>query len=385
MTAMKVAIIGGGASGVFTALRLKVNNSNIDVTIFERNNKLLKKVSVTGNGRCNLGNVDIDSKYFVNKEIVDEMIKLGYKDKSLQFFEMLGLFTTVDSAGRIYPMSNQASTVVELLTKELFYKKVNVVLNCEVSSINILNDGRFMIENDIFDKVVVAVGTNAGFSNDKIKLVEKLPFEVKPYKPGLVGFKVNEDISALFGVKATGSVRLSTHQSSGEIMFKEDGVSGICVMDLSVFYDGKDRDIYFDFLDDYTMDDLKFIVKRKLKNDPYIHLHNLMFGSVNNKLLGFFNKGYPNAKITTLPSEVLDSYLNQFKNFKLTIKDTYDLKTAHVGNGGVLLNEVNTFEAKKIANMYLCGEVLDEVGICGGYNLWFAFTSGLMVADNICK
>jgi predicted Rossmann fold flavoprotein len=313
------------------------------------------------------------------------MIEKGYKESSLNFFNTLGLFTTIDNAGRIYPMSNQAITVVELLTRELFYKKVNVILNHEVKDLKVLADGRFMINDDIFDKVIISIGTNAGFSNEKIELVNKLPFIVKPYKPGLVGFKVKEDISLLFGVKASGSVRLADQKSTGEIMFKEDGVSGICVMDLSVFYDGQVRDIYFDFLDEYTFEQLKMIIDRKLKNDPYIHLHNLLFGSVNNKLLGFFNKGYPNIKVVSAPKEMLDSYLAQFKNFKLTIKDTYDLKTAHVGNGGILLSEVSNFESIKIKNLYLCGEVLDEVGICGGYNLWFAFTSGLMVADIICK
>ena len=382
---MKVAIIGAGASGVMAAIRLKLNNSDIDVTIFEKNNKPLKKLSVTGNGRCNLGNEDIQSKYFLNSMLVDEMIIQGYKDTSVKLFESLGLFMTTDHAGRIYPMSNQANTVVELLMRELYYKHVNVVLNTEVNEIKNLSNGKFMINDSVFDKVIISSGSNAGFGNEEIELYKNIPLKYKRIKPALVGFKVEEVIFPLFGVKSSATVKLGEHSSSGEVMFKEDGVSGICVMDLSVFYDGTNKELIFDFLNEYTEDMLKMVVERKIKNDPYVHLHNLMFGSVNNKLLGYFNKNYPNIKVTTAPKEMLDSYLSQFKNFKLTIKDTYELKTAHVANGGILVSEVDNFEAKKIPNLYVCGEALDQIGICGGYNLWFAFTSGIMVADKICK
>lgn len=381
---MKVAIIGGGASGVLCALRLKVNNSDIDVTIFERNSKPLKKVGVTGNGRCNLGNEDILSDYFLNQDLVNQMINDGYKNESVDFLKSLGLFMTTDHAGRIYPMSNQANTVVELLMRELFYKHINLITDFEVEKIEIF-DNKFKINNTIFDKVVISSGSNAGFSNDEIKLYKNLPLEYKNITPALVGFKVKEDISSIFGVKSTCNVRLGEKKSSGEVMFKEDGVSGICVMDLSVFYDRSSRELYFDFLPEYSDDELAMILDYKIKNDPYVHLHNLMFGSVNNKLLGFFNKGFPNIKVTTAPKDMVEKYLSQFKNFKLTIKDTYDLKTAHVAKGGISLDEVNMFEVKKIPNMYVVGEALDEIGICGGYNLWFAFTSGIMVADKICK
>ena len=125
---MNVAIIGGGASGVLAALRIKQNNPNIDVVIFEKNNKILKKVAATGNGRCNLSNEEIKPSKYQNSTIIEEIFAAGYENEMLDFFHNLGLFTTSEE-GRIYPKSNQASTVVELLSKELFYKKVNVVLN----------------------------------------------------------------------------------------------------------------------------------------------------------------------------------------------------------------------------------------------------------------
>lgn len=382
---MKVAVIGGGASGVLAALRIKFNNKDIDVTIFEKNNKLLKKVGMTGNGRCNLGNNNISSDFFYNGKIVDEIKKMGYERKSLEFFEELGLFTISDSAGRIYPKSNQAITVVELLNKELFYRGVNVRLNSNVDNIRVLDDKKFKINDEIFDFVILCSGTNAGISNEGIALIDKLPIKKNEFKPALVGFKVLEDVSSLFGVKATAKVTLGNRESMGEVIFKEDGINGICLMDLSLFYDGSSKDLVIDFLEDYSFDDLKRVIDRKIKNDPYVHLHNIMFGSVNNKLLGFFNQGYPNVKVKTLDTEVLNSYLKNFKEFKLTIKDTYEIKNAQVCKGGISLDEVELFESKKIPGLFICGETLDVAGICGGYNLWFAFTSGIMVADKICK
>ena len=207
---------------------------------------------------------------------------------------------------------------------------------------------------------------------------------MEKFTPALVGFKVKEDISSLFGVRANATVKLGEYSSKGEVMFKEDGVSGICVMDLSVFYD-KDKILSFDFLDDYSFEMLKMVVNRKIKNDPYVHLHNLLFGSVNNKLLGMFNKGFPNSKVTTLEEAVLDSYLKQFKDFKLTITNTYPITNAHVAKGGIDLDELNLFEVKNKPNMFILGEATDQVGICGGFNLWYAFTSALIVADKICK
>jgi predicted flavoprotein YhiN len=168
-------------------------------------------------------------------------------------------------------------------------------------------------------------------------------------------------------------------------MFKEDGISGICVMDLSVFYDESINTISIDFLDEYPFEILERIIARKLKMDPYIHLHNLLFGSVHNKILGHFNKNYPNSKVTTLPSEVLNAYLKQFKDFKLTISSTYGIDMAQVAKGGISLNELDMFEAKNFPGLFVIGEATDNVGICGGFNLWYAFTSWLYVADKLCK
>ena len=123
---MKVAIIGGGASGVLCALKLKKLNNNYDITIFEASNKLLKKVSISGNGRCNLGNLYITDECYQNKKVINDLTT--HLNDSLTFFENLGLLTFTDSEGRIYPLSKEANSVVEILNKELFYNHVKIMI-----------------------------------------------------------------------------------------------------------------------------------------------------------------------------------------------------------------------------------------------------------------
>ena len=378
---MKVAIIGGGASGVLCALKLKKLNNKYDITIFEASNKLLKKVSISGNGRCNLGNLYItDECYLKKRSIQDLSTHLG---DSLAFFENLGLLTYTDNEGRIYPLSKEANSVVEILNKELFYNRIKVINNTFINEIKRV-DNQYLIKDDRYDYVVIATGSNAGIklNYDPYELINNLNFKMTALKPGLVGFKVKEDLTDIAGVRASVTVSAFGKKSQGEIIFKEDGVSGICVMDLSIFKND-DAKILIDLLPDYSLDDLLNYMHKKISNDSKLKLHNLMLGTVHSKILNIINRKYHNELVNDLTDDEVIKYLKIFKEFKLTITDSYDLSNAQVVCGGVSFSEVENFESKKYPNLFLVGEVLDQAGICGGYNLWFAFTTGLVVAEII--
>lgn len=378
---MKVAIIGGGASGVLCALKLKKLNNKYDITIFEASNKLLKKVSISGNGRCNLGNLYITDECYLNKRSIQDLsTHLG---DSLAFFENLGLLTYTDNEGRIYPLSKEANSVVEILNKELFYNRIKVINNTFINEIKRV-DNQYLIKDDRYDYVVIATGSNAGIklNYDPYELINNLNFKMTALKPGLVGFKVKEDLTDIAGVRASVTVSAFGKKSQGEIIFKEDGVSGICVMDLSIFKND-DAKILIDLLPDYTLDDLIVYMQKKMQNDPKLKLHNLMLGTVHSKILNIINRKYHNELVNDLTDDEVIKYLKIFKEFKLTITDSYDLSNAQVVCGGVSFSEVENFESKKYPNLFLVGEVLDQAGICGGYNLWFAFTTGLVVAEII--
>lgn len=378
---MKVAIIGGGASGVLCALKLKKLNNNYDITIFEASNKLLKKVSVSGNGRCNLGNLYITDECYQNKKVINDLTT--HLNDSLTFFENLGLLTFTDSEGRIYPLSKEANSVVEILNKELFYNHVKIMNNTFVKEIKKV-DSKYLVNGDAYDYVVIATGSNAGIklNYDPYELINNLNLKMTDLKPGLVGFKVKEDLTDIAGVRASVTVSAFGKKSQGEIIFKEDGVSGICVMDLSIFKND-DAKILIDLLPDYSLDDLLNYMHKKISNDSKLKLHNLMLGTVHSKILNIINRKYHNELVNDLTDDEVIKYLKIFKEFKLTITDSYDLSNAQVVCGGVSFSEVENFESKKYPNLFLVGEVLDQAGICGGYNLWFAFTTGLVVAEII--
>lgn len=378
---MKVAIIGGGASGVLCALKLKKLNNKYDITIFEASNKLLKKVSISGNGRCNLGNLYITDECYLNKRSIQDLsTHLG---DSLAFFENLGLLTYTDNEGRIYPLSKEANSVVEILNKELFYNRIKVINNTFINEIKRV-DNQYLIKDDRYDYVVIATGSNAGIklNYDPYELINNLNFKMTALKPGLVGFKVKEDLTDIAGVRASVTVSAFGKKSQGEIIFKEDGVSGICVMDLSIFKND-DAKILIDLLPDYSLDDLLNYMHKKISNDSKLKLHNLMLGTVHSKILNIINRKYHNELVNDLTDDEVIKYLKIFKSFKLTITESYDLSNAQVVCGGVSFSEVENFESKKYPNLFLVGEVLDQAGICGGYNLWFAFTTGLVVAEII--
>ena len=378
---MKVAIIGGGASGVLCALKLKKLNNKYDITIFEASNKLLKKVSISGNGRCNLGNLYITDECYLNKRSIQDLsTHLG---DSLAFFENLGLLTYTDNEGRIYPLSKEANSVVEILNKELFYNRIKVINNTFINEIKRV-DNQYLIKDDRYDYVVIATGSNAGIklNYDPYELINNLNFKMTALKPGLVGFKVKEDLTDIAGVRASVTVSAFGKKSQGEIIFKEDGVSGICVMDLSIFKND-DSQMLIDLLPDYSLDDLLNYMHKKISNDSKLKLHNLMLGTVHSKILNIINRKYHNELVNDLTDDEVIKYLKIFKEFKLTITDSYDLSNAQVVCGGVCFDEVVNFESKKYPNLFLVGEVLDQAGICGGYNLWFAFTTGIVVAEII--
>ena len=384
---MKVAIIGGGASGVLAAIRLKEINKKIDVTILERESKILTKVLRSGNGRANFGNLDIDEKYYTNQELIIKMQSyLASKniDDSNAFMENHGLLTYTDLESRLYPYSNDAKTLVSLLEYLLFLNKVRVINNVNITNIEKNND-KYVILNEEYDYVVIAIGSNASLKYDnsnQYALLDNMGVETVNLEPGLSGFKCYNDFSSLFGLRVKAELTLNNFTSYGEIIFKEDGINGICLMNLSNYYNGEEY-IDINLLPDIEIQEFYANLVNRIKYDPNIRLYNLAIGTVNNKILNYINKNYKNEIVSKLTKEELIQYINEFYHFRVYIKEKYDYKNAQIILGGINENEIDFFKLKKYDKVFATGEVLDNAGICGGYNLWFAFTSGLIVANMI--
>ena len=385
---MKVAIIGGGACGVLAAVRLKEIDSKNEVVIFERENKILNKVFRSGNGRANFGNTDISEYYYTNQAIIlkmQEYLEKNNLEDSNQFIEGRGLLSYSDSEGRMYPLANDAKSLVSLLEYLLFLNHVEIKTGVKASVKPA--GGKYEVAGQLFDYVILATGSNASLKykeEEQYSILDSLSLEKDNIEPGLVGFKLYNDLDGLFGLRLKARLTLDNLESYGEVIFKEDGVSGICLMNLANYYH-ENADIYADFIPDFEDAEIWNLIQNKLKKDPNIKLYNLLIGALPNKLLAYINKKYDNQFVYKMKKEELKEYLCEFRHFKFSIKEKYDYQNAQIILGGIKEDCLDFFETKKYKGVYVGGELYPNAGVCGGYNLWFAFTSGLIIANMISE
>ena len=358
---MKIGIIGAGASGAYLAIRLKENNPSFDVTLIERNDKILKKILVTGNGRCNYANMgDLTGKY--NNELANKLLKEFKPQDIVNVFDSYGIHPTyLDEL--VFPTSLSAQTVVLMLSKKIEELGIKVKLNESVIDYQ-KKDNKFYVktnENEyIFDKLVVSAGGCAypqlGTDGTLLNILKKKGYKIKTLSPSLSPIKTKENTKKISGQRAKGRVTLlcnnkEVYQEDGEILFKDDGISGIVILNMSArinrLNDKKNIKLVVDLAPN----------SKAIKQEQYYE--------------------YVAPKI----AEYLLSNNLDIHNLVFTFKDFYEYKIAEVSHGGLSLSEVNdSLQSKKESGLYFTGEVLDIDGMCGGYNLMFAFASAEKVS-----
>lgn len=380
----KIAIIGGGASGVLSAILIK-KYCKCDVTIFEKQNRILKKVLNTGNGMCNITNEkcnDTDNILnYYNTDKIKSILDRFNVSKLKEVLDDLGLIIISDDSGRYYPYSKKASSVIDVLLREIERLNINVIVDTEIVDIK---EGFVLRDNyggwHHFDYVIVSSGSKSSinFENRMYDVLKKLGHAIVSTKASLVGFKVKENIKSLSGIRIKSNVSLYKDKnlissSLGEVQFKDDGISGICVMELSRFYDKGNYFIELDLMNEYSEKELKDLINKYYKK----------YKNINECLIGLLPKMLANE--ISKKSNDINEVVYMIKHFKLSILDTYGFKFSQVTRGGVSLGsvDINTLESKILKNLYICGEALDVDGTCGGYNLHFAWASAYAVASNI--
>jgi hypothetical protein len=370
----KIIIIGAGASGVMCSIYLK-KLVDCEVIILEANASPLKKLLATGNGRCNLSNKDMTINHYEGKniKIIENILNYDIED---EFFK-LGLLTKYQG-NLLYPRSEQAKTVYNTLYDTALSLGVQFIFNSEVIQ---MNEHTIYTQNQKyhFDICVFAFGSPAGKLSlktfDRYHLFQSLGLKVNELRPSIVQMKTKPAYPSLKGVKIKGTFSLYDKQQlikkeKGELLFTDDGVSGIAIMNLSR-YVNKSLRLEIDMFDDYNEKELyKLIVFRQ--KEGYNHFYD---GLVNTKLSHFLEK-----KGLTNPRDIV----NMLKHFELNVISLRDETYAQVMKGGLSLEEVNSsLNLKKYPQMYAIGECLDVAGDCGGYNLHFAFASSYKVAKEI--
>lgn len=395
---MKIAIIGGGISAFAAAISAAKNN---DVTILEKNSKVLKKLLLTGNGKCNYFNTDQDiSHYHTNSNIdIKEIINPENIAKVKAFWAYLGIVPFIKN-GYYYPYSETASSMKEALVFKAKYSGVNIITDCDITNIVKVND-KFHITSDnyqdTFDKVIIATGSYAypitgstGFGYDVAK---SFGHTINNVNPSLVQLVTNLGIEAKWnGVREHAIITdLNTKKcEEGEIQLTSFGISGICVFNLS-------RDIAIGLSKSikesvsinfapWCNDMLDFLNKRS-KNFPKRNIMSLCESFINYKLLSAILKFLKISEDSTwneLNTQEQEKLAEALTDFQIEIVGTKDYNASQVCSGGINLAEINlnTLESKKVPNLYFCGEVLDLDGDCGGYNITIAILTGILAGES---
>ncbi len=405
----KVAIIGGGASGLAAAIELlhcTKDPQSVEITILEKLTRVGKKILVTGNGRCNMTNINTDKKaYRGDRQFAEYALDLFDPDSNISFFNEMGLYTRTEEEGRVYPLSNQASSVLDALRFEVERLGVKTICDYRAVHLKLLEteySRKLVVNNkDRFDYVIVACGGKAGkvhgTDGDSYELLKMMGHNITDIAPALVSLNCDNFTKALKGIRSICNLRLlidgkTAYENYGEVQFTDYGLSGIPIMQLSRFVSMSDsEDIYLDLdlTPDFSNEQLiEYICKRR-ELSPGIN-ENLLSGIINKQICITLLKECNiavNGKIAQLSDNEISALSNILKCWHIKIKNSRSFDYAQVTAGGADCSDFDskTMESKLVKNLFCCGEALNIDGDCGGYNLQWAWSSGRLAGRTIAE
>jgi len=402
----EIAVIGGGASGMMAAITAR--KSGKEVVILERKDRILKKVLITGNGRCNITNVNANISNYFGKNIssVENILNSFNPQDTMDFFNGLGIICNEENRGKVYPLSGQASSVVDALRFEA--ERLGVRIETEFYVRKIEKEGfKFKIYSEDRKKieagrVIIAAGGQSypelGSNGSGFELAKELGHSVTRLSPSIVQLKTEKhQVKGLQGIKTDVAVtaygdnkKICTYD--GELLFTDYGISGNVVFNISfVMPLYKNVEFEIDFMEKFDYNELYEILKERKKIMSHLTMENYFNGMINKKLGQFLSKVSGIEKLSKPVKDLNDSEIRKLctvlKKYRVKILDTTGFKNAQITAGGVSLNEVNTetLESKIVKGLYFSGEVLDVYGECGGFNLQWAWASGYIAGKNVAK
>lgn len=397
-----VGVIGGGAAGMIAAVRAAKEDAS--VTLLEHTDRIGKKILMTGNGKCNFTNLYMDATcyYGSQPEYAHKIIEQFPVEETLRFFEELGLFYK-EKNGYCYPISNQASSVLDVLRFSLKRYGVIVETEQEVSEILSCKEGGYLIKTPQksfrFDKVILACGGKAapktGSDGSGYRIAKKLGHRVIKPLPALVQLKSKENyFKSISGIRMDVTLSLlldgrEYRRESGELQITDYGISGIPVFQLSRIVSNaldqqKEIIVQVDCVPDLSQKELEKMLTDKLHNSAGMCAEDAMQGFLNKKLNILFLK--LSGIGTNMPAErigavQLEKFVSLVKGWRIRISGTNDFSQCQVCAGGVDTKELTEHcESKLHPGIYFVGELVDIDGICGGYNLQWAWSSGVVAA-----
>ncbi len=405
----KIAIIGGGASGLACAIeimRAVENKDDVKVTILERLPRVGKKILVTGNGRCNLTNINASVKDYRGDAYFTEYALNQYSPQSnIEFFNSLGLYTRTEDEGRVYPLSNQASSVLDALRFECARLGIEIICDYRAVHLKTVDTGvttKIVVNNrDRFDYVVVACGGMSckahGTDGDAYELLKMFGHKIIPPAPALVSLNCEDFTKALKGVRSICKMNLiidgeKALENYGEVQFTDYGLSGIPIMQLSRFVSvSPSNDIYIelDTTPDFTDEEIRKYLYSRRNVDKGL-CENMLSGIMNKQLCIALMKECEiqvNGRINEFSDAQIEKLAKIIKCWKIKIKNSRSFDYAQITAGGADCLQFNaeTMESALISNVFCCGEALNIDGDCGGYNLQWAWSSGRIAGSTIAE
>lgn len=402
---MKVGIIGAGASGMMAAVTAA--NYGAEVVLIEKNERVGKKILATGNGKCNISNLDfnMDKYYCCDKEKLRKVFSVHSLWDSISFFENHGLMLR-SRDGYLYPYCEQASAVLDIFRQAIAGEEIRLVTGVEITEVRYQKkNDKFLVQGagfqEEFDRIVIACGGPASLKKGEgisgFHLAERFGHRIHKVVPGLTGLRARDGfVKAMAGVRCHGKVKLVADgemlaEEEGELQFTDYGISGIPVFQFSrlaayALDEGKQVEVQVNLFPDYEKNAFLFTMRSRYENSREAALEEFLTGTVNKKItMAILKKqGFkPTDKVKEIGFDKLKSLFDDFRNLVLHISGVNPMENAQVCAGGVDFDEVSTeMESKKQKGLYLAGELLDIDGKCGGYNLQWAWTSGYIAGRN---
>ncbi|MGI6752153.1 MAG: NAD(P)/FAD-dependent oxidoreductase [Anaerovoracaceae bacterium] len=409
---MSIAIVGGGASGMMAAIGAGEQISGENIVIIEKNSVVGRKVLATGNGRCNLTNVNCTSEDYAcgsveKNEFVKKAMKAFGYERTVNKFHEIGLMTRLEEAGREYPYDGQASSVTGALESRIRSMGIQVMTEAVISRIERIEDGFVLITEDertfFADKVILATGGKAGMqygsAGDGYGFAKGFGLKMVKPRPALVRMKVDcPNFSQAKGVRAKGRVMLASDgkeiaYAEGEVQFAEKALSGICIFDISRFYrrDMINPHVIIDLFPHFSYEELLEKLYDRMIFLKERRVNDFLDGMLHPKLKAFYLSRWIGDRrdfsVSTLSREDIECLPKILKAWELPVYGTAGWKESQVSGGGVDVSQVlpETMEIEGIKGLYVAGELLDVDGPCGGWNLQWAWTSGYLAGRAAAK
>lgn len=406
----KVIIVGGGAAGMYAGI-FAARNGN-EVVIFEKNEKLGKKLFITGKGRCNVTNAADMDELFASVTRNEKFLYSAFyghtNQDTIEEFRNLGLDLKLERGNRVFPVSDHSSDVISALKRELEKLGVKIYLNTPVKRL-LAADGKIKgVElergkKEEADAVIVATGglsyPSTGSTGDGMKWGQEMGHTLMETCPSLVPFEIKENYAAqLQGLSLKNvEVRLmengkERYKGFGEMLFTHFGVSGPLVLSGSSYlvplHPGKKYQLMLDLKPALTVEQLDARILRDFNENQNKQFKNAIQGLFPAKLVPVMvslSGIGENKQVNGISREERLNFVHLIKNFPMTITNTRDYKEAIITRGGISVKEINpsTMESKKVQGLYFIGEVLDLDALTGGFNLQIAWSTAYAAGSQI--